>query len=84
MKIVLERMPSHCRIEGNEMKNRLKFNYLYIWLSQKEPRKNKEKECLGEREMLKNVSSSSRQNQARRQLKMTEDLDQVFLRENTL
>ena len=38
----------------------------------------------GEREMLKNVSSSNRQNQARRQLKMTADLDLAFNRETTL
>ena len=50
------------------MKNRLKFS-----LSQKELRKNKEKECLGEREI-----------QARTQMKNTADLDQVFLRGTTL
>ena len=77
-------MPSHCRIEGNEIRNRLKFSQLYIWLSQKEPRKNEEKECLWEREMLNNVSSSNLQNQTRRQLKNTADLDRVFLRGTTL
>ena len=35
-KIVLERVSSYCRIEGNEMKNRLKF-------SKKDPKKTKKK-----------------------------------------